>query len=184
MKTSFHIDVYACIAGALFILLIPAKWLGAVCFAALIHEIGHIIAVYLIGGEIIGIHIHSYGVIMETENIDGIGELLCALAGPAASFSIMTVYRWMPLTAICGIIQGTYNLLPVYPLDGGRAVYALSRRFYENKIVSTLLELASVSAICVFVFAICKTARMRWPAACMASILLERIIPRKTPCKE
>lgn len=184
MKNHFDIDAYACIVWALCVLVTPLKWFGAVCLAAFVHEMGHLLAVLMVGGKITGIRIHSYGVIMETESIAGIREVLCALAGPAASFSIMTVYRWMPLTAICGIIQGTYNLLPIYPLDGGRAVCVLSQGLHENRLVNAIFDLAAVTAICIFVYVICKVTRMQWPAAFVVGILLERIIPRKTPCKE
>lgn len=49
-------------------------------------------------------------------------ELLCVLAGPAVSFSLLALARFFPRIAICGLVQGIYNLLPIYPLDGGKAL--------------------------------------------------------------
>ena len=52
-------------------------------------------------------------------------ELICILAGPAASLLLLCLARIFPRVAICGLIQGCYNLLPIAPLDGGRALHCL-----------------------------------------------------------
>ena len=50
-------------------------------------------------------------------------ELLAVLAGPVGSLLLLGVHRWFPRLALCGLVQGLFNLLPVRPLDGGRALY-------------------------------------------------------------
>jgi hypothetical protein len=55
------------------------------------------------------------------------------VAGPAGSFLLLFVARWLPLVAICGFIQGSYNLLPLGTMDGGRVVACLLRVWCSEK---------------------------------------------------
>ena len=57
-----------------------------------------------------------------------IREAICALAGPLGSFSLLLISEYFPEAAVCGLIQGAYNLIPVYPLDGGRLMRCLLPR--------------------------------------------------------
>ena len=52
-------------------------------------------------------------------------ELVCVLAGPAASLLLLLLVRPFPRLALCGFVQGVYNLLPLGRLDGARAVACL-----------------------------------------------------------
>lgn len=62
---------------------------------------------------------------METLPMSTGRELIAVLAGPAASLLLLSLVRVFPRVAICGLIQGIYNLLPIYPLDGGKALRCL-----------------------------------------------------------
>ena len=46
--------------------------------------------------------------------------MLATLAGPAGSFSLLLLCQSFPKVAICAGVQGLFNLLPLFPLDGGR----------------------------------------------------------------
>lgn len=107
---------------ALALLLLPLNWVIAAIAAAAIHELSHYAAVRLCGGEAHWMHIGLYGAQMEVRLLTPGKELLCALAGPLGGLLLLLFARWFPRTAICGGLHALFNLLPVYPLDGGRAL--------------------------------------------------------------
>lgn len=118
----------ACILGALMLLVLPLRWMLAWAVAAALHELGHLVAVCLLGGRVLEIRAGARGMVMETVPMKPWQTILATAAGPGVSLSLVLLCRWMPRTALCGLAQGLYNLLPIYPLDGGRIVRCLFRR--------------------------------------------------------
>lgn len=112
----------ACVLAALLLLTLPLRWLLAAVFAAGVHEMCHVLALRLCGGRIFRIRIGPAGAALETDSLSFPREMLCALAGPAGSFLLLFLGKRFPEAAVCGAVQGIYNLLPIYPLDGGRAL--------------------------------------------------------------
>ena len=107
---------------ALALLILPLRWLLAVLTAGAVHELGHYAALRLCGVNVSDLRIGLDGTRMSVGQMGRWQELFCALAGPLAGMGLVLLARWMPRTAVCACIQSAYNLLPVYPLDGGRAV--------------------------------------------------------------
>ena len=144
----------AYIWGALLVYLLPVKWLVAALTAALVHELSHIAALRLLGVGIRQIRITSMGAVIETGPVSNGKELICALAGPIGSFLLLLGYRFFPEVALCALIQGSFNLVPIYPLDGGRAVrsliYMVSKepertvKWVERAILGLILLLTAV----------------------------------------
>ena len=110
---------------ALAVLVLPLRWLGAAILAGAVHEACHWGAVRLCGGEVRRLSAGFSGAEMTVEGLDAGRELLCALAGPVGGLMLLGLSRFLPRTALCAGFQSLYNLLPVYPLDGGRALRCL-----------------------------------------------------------
>lgn len=111
-----------CIALAAALLILPMRWLWAALVAALVHEISHAVAIYLCGGQIYRITIGAGKTLLETDEMESGKGMLCAAAGPLGSFSLLLLAHFFPILALCGLIQGLYNCLPLFPMDGGRVL--------------------------------------------------------------
>lgn len=119
------VDPWAVVTGALLLMVVPLPWLGACVTAATFHEICHLAAAHFTGGNIEGIKIGITGAKIFLHFQNRKQETLTALAGPGGSFFLLTFFRIAPEIALCGVVQGLWNLLPLYPLDGGRALRCL-----------------------------------------------------------
>ena len=107
---------------ALMLLLFPLKFLAGVLIAALVHECGHLLAIRLTGGQVLSLRLRAGGAEIETAPMKPGKEALCAIAGPAAGALTIFAWQWFPELAVAGLVQTVFNLIPVYPLDGGRLV--------------------------------------------------------------
>ena len=118
---------------AMMVLLFPLKVTAGVLLAAAVHELGHILAVRLTGGRVRRLVLRAGGARMETDVMEPGQELVCALAGPVAGALTALAWRVFPELAVAGLVQTAFNLLPVYPLDGGRALRAAYRQWRKRK---------------------------------------------------
>lgn len=114
-------------------------------------------------------------------------ELICALAGPAGSIALLLLAEYMPKVAICGMVQGIYNLLPVYPLDGGRALTsAAGMLFSPNTAEKVCSAIKWVTILLVIAAGIWGTlgADLGLLPVILSMFLLSRAMTGKFPCKQ
>lgn len=173
-----RIDGRACWLWALFLLIFPLRWLLAALLAAFVHELCHIVAVYLFGGKILSLEIGPFGAVIEAHGLNLFGECICALAGPAGSFLLVGFGHFLPMSAVCGLMQGAFNLLPVYPLDGGRAVSCIFYRVCPKYAAS--LQLAISCGMIVILFFL-SAVFLRELLIAPVLLLLRSDILRKRP---
>ena len=102
------------------VLLLPLRVLLGIVLAAAVHELGHLTAMYFLGVPVLGIVFRPSGARIEAGPMEPGTEILCALAGPVAGAVTIFAWKWFPELALAGLVQTVFNLIPIYPLDGGR----------------------------------------------------------------
>ncbi|HOK81928.1 MAG: hypothetical protein GX095_02180 [Clostridiales bacterium] len=126
--------------------------------SAVLHEIGHAVVAYIKGYVLTEITLMPYGAILEGcdtfPNNDG---LLIALGGPAVNLFICTIVLalWWLFPSVYPYTENllkvnlsifSFNMLPIYPLDGARALLAVSK-----KPLKTLKKLKLMGVIFSFI---------------------------------
>ena len=113
---------------AWFALVNSAQVLITVLGAAIVHELGHYLVLRGVGGQVRRIRINVFGAVMDADGtkLSYGREAAVVLAGPAANVLCVWVCLLFDLEmdAFMGanLILGLFNLLPLRPLDGGRAL--------------------------------------------------------------
>lgn len=127
MRERFSIQVKGrgLVLMALCLLTVPFRWVVGATTAAVIHELGHLLALWLFDVPVQGMEIDIGGAVIQTGVLTPGEELCCALAGPAAGALLCFFWRWFPEAAMCAAMQTAFNLLPFYPMDGGRVLAAV-----------------------------------------------------------
>ena len=123
-----HLDLAPGFAAALCLLRLLAepRVFYAFLAAAAAHEAGHVMAIYLVGGKVIKLRLGMCDAKIETQGLGYRQEIFCALAGPGMSVLVCLALRKAYATcAAISLLLGLFNAMPVYPLDGGRALYLL-----------------------------------------------------------
>ncbi|MEM6942786.1 MAG: M50 family metallopeptidase [Pseudomonadota bacterium] len=112
----------------------------ALIFASILfHELGHVIAAYFVGIRTREISLHVLGgsARLERHPENGREELIIVLAGPAVNIAIAVVLLALRFSgaigsdtvaselAVLNLALAIFNMLPLLPLDGGRALRAV-----------------------------------------------------------
>lgn len=178
MKVSVHFSAGACFFAALLIMILPVRWWTGALLAATFHELCHLIAIRLTGTQLTGIIVGPFGSKIETEALSRGREVLCTAAGPMGSFLFACIMTSFPEASICAIVQGIYNLLPVYPLDGGRILCCV---FSEP--ITTGIEMFAIVMMLGFGFWCVIHLNLGFLSMIPGSILAFRSCNIKFPCK-
>lgn len=128
MKGRWSVSPSFYVFWAMFCLLDTQNVLPVFVLAAMLHELGHAVAIVCLGGKIACIRLHAAGaVIVQGKWLSNGRECAVALAGPAMGLSAAMVFAFLrqPMCAGANLLLSAFNLLPILPLDGGVAVRCL-----------------------------------------------------------
>lgn len=150
-----------------FLLLLAAVWLAEpellppTLLAAAVHEAGHVAALLAVGGRAEGFTLGVSGAQLRlSAGLSYARELPVALAGPACSLALAVGGGRTGHFLLAGIslALGLFNLLPIPPLDGGRAVACLggmllsplgAERLERILAAAALLAVLALGGVCL-----------------------------------
>lgn len=103
----------------------PAKTFVPFLFSATAHEAGHLLALAILRVRVHKLRLTCSGAVLVTEPMRYSREIVAAAAGPAVNAALLVIFaRSDPMIAFVNLLLLAYNLLPFYPLDGGRILRA------------------------------------------------------------
>ncbi len=166
MRIKINIQIFAII-----IILILTKQIEIYAWLmlfALIHEIAHMITgiVLKLRPRMLKIEPFGIGIIFEGFKNTEKNKILIALAGPMTNILIAVLFSFIKTRAQTLIINSNillaiFNLIPIYPLDGGRilkAIIAINSKTgkeddISNKISNILMILlTAISSILILIY--------------------------------
>ena len=167
MPNSLRVRPAFCIALCLSVFLVPIRWVLAWFLAAVIHELGHLIA----------LRIYKVPVL----------RITCDLPGAQFGFICLFLSRYAPYLAICSFIQSIYNLLPFQGLDGERALRAgLSFLFLQDKADKLLKWIRYMTALLLLIlgFRLWLIKDLGFAVFVLIIFPLLKVLIVKIPCKQ
>ena len=139
---------------------------------AIIHELGHLVAGLALGMVPESIKLMPYGLSISfklipkdynkkigTGNLLEIKKIIVAIAGPLTNFFIILIIFYLKIDLISNLIIVyanlliiTFNLIPIYPLDGGRILKGTLHMLVGKKFSEKYINNISFIALLVVTF--------------------------------
>ena len=129
---------------------------------AFIHELGHLYMGLLLGLKPKSLKIMPFGVSIlfetyKTKKQTQTKKMFIAIAGPVVNIIIAIVgwlFEWQVEIIYANILIAIFNLLPIYPLDGGRIINAiLSMKLKQERVIKYILKISNISIIILTIIA-------------------------------
>ena len=143
--------------------------------AAVLHELAHIAAIRAAGGQIIRVRLGFGDAQIDFTPLPARLESLCALAGPGLNaLCAAALLHRLPVFACVSAILAAFNLLPLWPLDGGRVLLLLLSLHFAEPQARRICRITGL-ACCALLGALAVYAAWRLQAGLW--VLLPAILP-------
>ncbi len=170
MKIKIHplflaVGICSALFGGLPLFLISA-------LTALLHECGHIFCAARLGFECTQISLMPYGAaaVCDIEGISPSDEIRLALSGPLVNLLLCVAvaglwwfepvtYAYTDLVFYSNAAMLVLNILPAYPLDGGRVAKCALQKFLAPKAVNMALRGVNLAVVVALIFVFCFALR-------------------------
>ena len=182
-KIKFQLDSWVPVYWAVLLLTIPLKPLACILVSITVHELFHFLAAMILKIPVISIKIHVLRIKMTVNNMSNLQEMICALAGPLGGFFLAGIFHKYPLLSLCALLHSVFNLIPLYPLDGGRAMCSLIGLLFPREKSEWLCRLFQWMILSLL-FAACLYGSYRYHTGAPLFLLTVIILQIKIPCKE
>lgn len=170
----FKIDIKIFLIALVFLLVNQIYMYILFMIFAIIHECFHLLAGIILGYKVKSIRImplglsiafnekeEEYNAKIKRSNFNNVKKIIMLLMGPISNIVIAFFFMLlnMAIPVYINVLIAIFNLLPIYPLDGGQILNRLSRIIYgnfeaykisnsvNNIIMSILTALASIGLL-------------------------------------
>lgn len=137
MKIKINLQIFA--FAIIFYLTKQIRIYTILMLFAFIHELGHLIAGVSLGLKVKNINIMPFGVSINFEDYSNryvIKKIIIAMAGPLINLIIVILgicNEWEEDIIYSNVLIGMFNLIPLYPLDGGRILKCIVQLTSNSK---------------------------------------------------
>ena len=136
-----------------------------ICYliTVLLHEIGHAVVAKHLGYQLQQISLLPFGAELSLQNDDFTykDEIKIAVAGPLVNLILIiifvalwwifpTTYYYTDLFVFSNFVTLIFNLLPIFPLDGGRVFRAIVSKYKDSKSTEKIVSITAISLSLIF----------------------------------
>lgn len=152
---------------------------GPFLLSALLHELGHGLALCRLKKPPFRVALSFSGAVMETPPLSYREEFLAALAGPAVSLLLGLALPLWPELGFYSLALGLFNLLPICGLDGGRMLRSALLLHLPEPAAQRIFRLTGiVTASLLFLSGVLLSAHLHlglWPMALTGLLLYKAL---------
>ena len=168
------------------------------CSVVLTHELGHYFMAKRLGYKLDSFFIAPYGISLNyKENVfDRQDEIKIAIAGPLVNFALALLcvgiwwikpdlYNFTYEFVFQSLMLGLFNLLPCYPLDGGRVFVGVISQSTSRKCAVKYAVVLNIAFSCLLFALFIASCFINFnPSLCLCAVMLALgIFDSKAECK-